>query len=365
MSENKVQVLLENKEMWKKFDRVGNEMILSRTGRRMFPSVKVRVYGLEPTMYYFVLLDIVPKDNHRYTFAGRQWLARGPADLPLTPRLYTHPDCPTSGSQLMKQSVSFHKIYLNSMHKYVARVHIVAGSDILKIPLTCFNTFSFPETTFVAVTAYQNELVVKLKVDNNPFAKNFRFKRCAKTQMDSKCEEEKSREPLGKKTKLESFETHCSNGFEPENYQSGLTKMSHLVIPMNLKLSDSTINKMKNGSFASGLQNSLTSLNTGTETAITLHSPPSSVDTRTETTRLGNCRKTSTDTLLPPSVEMTSPLMATNHYRQLLMSLPFERNDYFSLSFNPHVSQFIPFNSAVMTSYFGLKPFSIPAFSGP
>ncbi|XP_076310229.1 T-box transcription factor TBX20-like [Tachypleus tridentatus] len=190
MSENKVQVLLENKEMWKKFDRVGNEMILSRTGRRMFPSVKVRVYGLEPTMYYFVLLDIVPKDNHRYTFAGRQWLARGPAGLPLTPRLYIHPDCPTSGSQLMKQSVSFHKvkltnnvlqheghIYLNSMHKYVARVHIVAGSDILKIPLTCFNTFSFPETTFVAVTAYQNELVVKLKVDNNPFAKNFRFKR--------------------------------------------------------------------------------------------------------------------------------------------------------------------------------------------
>ncbi|XP_076310221.1 uncharacterized protein LOC143225160 [Tachypleus tridentatus] len=183
--------------------------------------------------------------------------------------------------------------------------------------------------------------------------------------MDSKCEEEKSREPLGKKTKLESFETHCSNGFEPENYQSGLTKMSHSVIPMNLKLSDSTINKMKNGSFASGLQNSLTSLNTGTDTAITLHGPPSSVDTRTETTRLGNCKKTSTDTLLPPSVEMTSPLMATNHYRQLLMSLPFERNDYFSLSFNPHVSQFIPFNSAVMTSYFGLKPFSIPAFSGP
>ena len=32
----------------------------------------------------------------------------------------------------------------------------------------------FPETTFVAVTAYQNEEVTQLKITNNPFAKAFR-----------------------------------------------------------------------------------------------------------------------------------------------------------------------------------------------
>ncbi|XP_022250687.1 T-box transcription factor TBX2-A-like isoform X2 [Limulus polyphemus] len=387
VSENKIQVLLENKEMWEKFDWAGNEMILSRTGRRMFPSVKVRVSGLEPTKYYFVLLDIVPKDNHRYTYSGRQWLARGPADLPVTPQLYIHPDCPASGSQLMKQSVSFHKvkltnnflqheghIYLNSMHKYIPRVHIVAGSDILKIPHTYFNTFSFPETTFVAVTAYQNEQVVKLKVDNNPFAKNFRFKRCAKTQLDSKFEEERSGVPLEKKTKLENFEVLSNSGFEPEDYQSGMMKTPCPVIPMNFKLSvqgslsspDSRLNKIKSGSFVSGLQNSLTSLNISTETGLRLHSPPSSIEIRAETTRLRDCRNNSTDILLPSMVEMTSPLIAANHYRQLLMSLPIEKNDYFSLSFNPHISQFFtPFNSAVMTSHLGLKPLSVPAFSGP
>lgn len=35
-------------------------------------------------------------------------------------------------------------------------------------------TFVFPETVFTAVTAYQNQLITKLKIDSNPFAKGFR-----------------------------------------------------------------------------------------------------------------------------------------------------------------------------------------------
>lgn len=31
-----------------------------------------------------------------------------------------------------------------------------------------------PDTTFVAVTAYQNTKLTQLKIDNNPFAKGFR-----------------------------------------------------------------------------------------------------------------------------------------------------------------------------------------------
>jgi len=32
----------------------------------------------------------------------------------------------------------------------------------------------FPETEFVAVTAYQNEAMTQLKIDQNPFARGFR-----------------------------------------------------------------------------------------------------------------------------------------------------------------------------------------------
>ena len=37
-----------------------------------------------------------------------------------------------------------------------------------------YKTFTFPETQFTAVTAYQNQLITRLKIESNPFAKGFR-----------------------------------------------------------------------------------------------------------------------------------------------------------------------------------------------
>lgn len=48
---------------------------------------------------------------------------------------------------------------LNSMHKYQPRFHIVRANDILKLPYSTFRTYVFPETDFIAVTAYQNDKV--------------------------------------------------------------------------------------------------------------------------------------------------------------------------------------------------------------
>lgn len=45
------------------------------------------------------------------------------------------------------------------MHKYQPRFHIVRANDILKLPYSTFRTYVFPETEFVAVTAYQNDKV--------------------------------------------------------------------------------------------------------------------------------------------------------------------------------------------------------------
>lgn len=45
------------------------------------------------------------------------------------------------------------------MHKYQPRVHIVQANDIFTMRWNSFNTYAFDETTFIAVTAYQNEQV--------------------------------------------------------------------------------------------------------------------------------------------------------------------------------------------------------------
>lgn len=51
------------------------------------------------------------------------------------------------------------KIILNSMHRYIPRVHIVQASDSYSMRTGPLSTFVFDETAFIAVTAYQNDQV--------------------------------------------------------------------------------------------------------------------------------------------------------------------------------------------------------------
>ncbi|ESO86498.1 hypothetical protein LOTGIDRAFT_129083 [Lottia gigantea] len=191
---DKVHCRLETKELWAKFHELGTEMIITKTGRRMFPTVRVSFSGLSPEQKYYVIMDIVPVDNKRYRYAYHRssWLVAGKADPPLPARFHVHPDSPFTGDQLIKQTVSFEKLKLtnnvldksghtivNSMHKYQPRVHVVKKTDDIQLPITSLEghevkTYSFPETIFIGVTAYQNQLITKLKIDSNPFAKGFR-----------------------------------------------------------------------------------------------------------------------------------------------------------------------------------------------
>jgi hypothetical protein len=102
---------------------------------------------------------------------------------------YIHPDSPQTGAQWMKQAILFNKIkitnnpmqnpnqvkycvfvlykycliflkiLLNSMHRYIPRLHIVQASDDYSIRTGPLSTFIFDETVFIAVTAYQNDQV--------------------------------------------------------------------------------------------------------------------------------------------------------------------------------------------------------------
>lgn len=106
--------------------------------------------------------------------------------------------------RIMTFFLSVVQIILHSMHRYHPRFHIVQADDLYSVRWSVFQTFTFPETSFTAVTAYQNTKVclslhtvisgmgaqncfvcgswllcfllqiTKLKIDNNPFAKGFR-----------------------------------------------------------------------------------------------------------------------------------------------------------------------------------------------
>ncbi|KAK4470362.1 hypothetical protein MN116_005924 [Schistosoma mekongi] len=181
------EVELIDKPLWDKFHCHGTEMVITKSGRRMFPPFKVKITGLEKRAKYIVLMDIVALDDCRYKFQNNLWTIAGKADPEMPKRMYIHPDSPSTGEQWMQKIISFHKLkltnnisdkhgytILNSMHKYQPRFHLVRANDILRLPYSKFHTYTFKETQFLAVTAYQNEKITQLKIDNNPFAKGFR-----------------------------------------------------------------------------------------------------------------------------------------------------------------------------------------------
>ncbi|XP_018937080.1 T-box transcription factor TBX2a [Cyprinus carpio] len=185
--EDDPKVTLEAKDLWDQFHKIGTEMVITKSGRRMFPPFKVRVNGLDKKAKYILLMDIVAADDCRYKFHNSRWMVAGKADPEMPKRMYIHPDSPATGEQWMAKPVAFHKLkltnnisdkhgftILNSMHKYQPRFHIVRANDILKLPYSTFRTYVFPETDFIAVTAYQHDKITQLKIDHNPFAKGFR-----------------------------------------------------------------------------------------------------------------------------------------------------------------------------------------------
>lgn len=176
------------------------------TRRRMFPVLKMNVSGLDSNAMYSFLLDFASADNHRWKYVNGEWVPGGKPE-PQTPScVYIHPDSPNFGAHWMKAPVSFSKvkltnklngggqvrrneprarywwfrfhvfihaqkqnikleyhsgccclfqIMLNSLHKYEPRIHIVRVGG----PRRMITSHSFPETQFIAVTAYQNEEV--------------------------------------------------------------------------------------------------------------------------------------------------------------------------------------------------------------
>jgi hypothetical protein len=91
------------------------------------------------------------------------------------------------------------------MHKYQPRFHVARCDDLSKLSYCASfsKTFVFPEMSFIAVTAYQNERITQLKIDHNPFAKGFRdnghARKDKKRSASIKCSQENA-----KKIKLDS-----------------------------------------------------------------------------------------------------------------------------------------------------------------
>lgn len=152
----------------------------------------------------FLTLNFILNLHNCYFILGR-WLAVGNAEPQAPSEIYCHPDSPNTGSFWMRHGISFRKlkitnnkekpgqnvstwscfckdwtglpvvilckspssiplqVLLHSMHKYFLRLLVdeerkpPPGES--KLPPRPIIQVDFPETNFIAVTAYQNEEV--------------------------------------------------------------------------------------------------------------------------------------------------------------------------------------------------------------
>lgn len=75
-----IKINLQDQDLWNQFKQIGTEMIITKTGRRMFPTMRLNVTGLESKAKYIMFIDIVPFDNNRYKFSKGEWLASSKAE---------------------------------------------------------------------------------------------------------------------------------------------------------------------------------------------------------------------------------------------------------------------------------------------
>jgi len=175
LASRKVEAVLQERELWRAFNTETNEMIVTKGGRRMFPVIKISLDHLDPGAMYSIAIEFVQMESHRWKYVNGEWVPGGKCEPSSSRSLYVHPESPNFGAHWMKDPITFSKakltnkptsqpgqVVLNSLHKYQPRVHVIkVRTDNQRQPYQGgpIETFEFPETQFIAVTAYQNESV--------------------------------------------------------------------------------------------------------------------------------------------------------------------------------------------------------------
>uniref|UniRef100_UPI00358ED79C uncharacterized protein isoform X3 n=1 Tax=Myxine glutinosa TaxID=7769 RepID=UPI00358ED79C len=180
LTSGKVAVTLVNHRFWAMFHVNGTEMLIARSGRRMFPYCQFDIDGLDPNMDYIMALDMVPVDSqHNQMFDDACFpVVHSTSECPN--QLYLHPESPSLGLHWMKRKITFCKVkltnhyfqkneylLLSAMHRYAPRLHVIQSNVVPSTITHKEKNFIFPQTEFTAVTSYQNTLMTELKLGTN------------------------------------------------------------------------------------------------------------------------------------------------------------------------------------------------------
>ncbi|KAI8813951.1 hypothetical protein BJ742DRAFT_900628 [Cladochytrium replicatum] len=107
--------------IWERFHLIQNEMIITKRGRCLFPTLRFRPYQMDPTTMYSISIDLVQVTPYRYRFKGGSWVPVVHSDgsplveaVPPPSEPYTHPESPQKGSYWIENGVCFKNLKLTN-----------------------------------------------------------------------------------------------------------------------------------------------------------------------------------------------------------------------------------------------------------
>lgn len=83
----------------------------------MFPLLQVSLSGLQPTASYAILLEFQLTAEHRWRFLNGEWQSTAGAytsEPPEQRTIYIHPSSPLTGTEYMKDKLTFSKLKLSN-----------------------------------------------------------------------------------------------------------------------------------------------------------------------------------------------------------------------------------------------------------
>jgi hypothetical protein len=193
MNEDKIQLRLVDEELWMEFEALGNEMIVTKNGRCMFPLLRLYISYLDPLFQNETLkfsVKIERCDKFRWKFRDGQWKKSGIDDDDYESNLehfYESDDSPNNAQYWRENGISFAKVKLTnrpdatsqhppsnyfcltSFRSYIPVIYCSIGNSGNDGAFAIY----LPHTKFIAVTHYQNHEVTMLKKSYNPHAKGF------------------------------------------------------------------------------------------------------------------------------------------------------------------------------------------------
>lgn len=102
---------LQNSQLWNLFHGITNEMMVSKRGRRMFPSMLLSFTGLDEASEYYLILEMRCSEE-RWKFTDGCWRVVSGEYAPQKSAVHVHPSSPATGEEWKK--VSFRHVKLHN-----------------------------------------------------------------------------------------------------------------------------------------------------------------------------------------------------------------------------------------------------------